>query len=168
MRAPVRLLVSAVAVFALPMVVAVAQDGGAAAGAPAAQRAQPGGTMPPPKNLQVLPKDISGEQLIAKMRAYEGALGVGCGFCHANDPATGKRDFASDANPKKETARTMITMTAAINQNYLAKLPGGMHMDDEVSCGTCHQGHEHPPAFVPKPREQQQGAPGGATPPAGL
>lgn len=106
--------------------------------------------MPKPKNLQVLPKDISGHDLIATMRGFTGALGVECSFCHAEDPATHRMDFASDANPHKTTARTMIRMTNEINAKYLATIhdPDASPDMKTVTCGTCHRGHSMPMPFV--------------------
>jgi hypothetical protein len=46
-------------------------------------------------------------------------------------------DFASDENPKKETARHMITMLQQINANFA----GGK---DHVPCYTCHSGAVKP------------------------
>ena len=126
--------------------------GSCLAAGPGQPPAAPGGVAPRarpgPTNIKALPKDISEADLIKLMREYTGDLGVQCSFCHAQDPTTRRTDFASDANPKKDTARTMIRMTADINGKYLASLPDGA---DPVTCGTCHQGQSHPPAFVPKP-----------------
>lgn len=103
-----------------------------------------------PKNLQVLPKDISAKDLIQTMRGYTQALGVECSFCHADNPQTHRRDFASDANPHKNTARIMIRMVNEIDTKYLATAdPDASPNEKKVSCGTCHRGHSHPPAFVP-------------------
>jgi hypothetical protein len=94
------------------------------------------------------------------MQHYETDLGVGCSFCHApRDPETRRSNFASDANPRKAVSRTMITMTAEINAKYLATIPDPAS-SDPVTCGTCHQGHSVPVAFVPPPRTPA--APGGA------
>jgi len=99
------------------------------------------------------------------MHQYTGALGVECEFCHTPaDPVTHRADRASDANPVKDKARYMIQMTDDLNKKYLAQLPGRDDMD-VVTCGTCHRGEKHPPAFVPAPRPPGNG-PGGA-PPAG-
>ena len=93
------------------------------------------------KNLQVLPKTISKEELKTYMKAQSKALGVECDFCH-DVP-----DMASDKNDKKNIARKMLAMTAELNDKYIKLLKGGeKHL---VTCGTCHQGHESPPAFVP-------------------
>jgi len=127
----------------------------------AAQRRQ----IPPPTNLKVLPKDTTGPQVIAIMRGFEGDLGVECTYCHAKDPATGHPNFASDANPMKDTARVMMRMTSAINKEYLTQLADKPDMP--VTCGTCHRGMSQPPAFVPPPHEHRAAPPAAApaTPP---
>jgi hypothetical protein len=122
--------------------------------------------MPPPSNLKVLPKDTDRAHLIQYMRSYEGALGVECEFCHAQNPETKRNDFASDANPMKDKARYMITMTADLNTKYLANLPN-RHSTDPITCGTCHQGHSIPVAFVAPERPRPAGGPpAGGAPPA--
>jgi Photosynthetic reaction centre cytochrome C subunit len=129
--------------------------------------AAPGGARPPappPSNLKVLPKDISRDDLIKIMRGFTGALGVECGYCHAQNPETKRTDFASDANPVKDKARVMIAMTDNINKTYLTQL-ASRKSTDSVSCGTCHRGMALPEAFVPKPPAPR---PPAATPPPGL
>ncbi|MGH9586217.1 MAG: c-type cytochrome [Acidobacteriaceae bacterium] len=101
---------------------------------------------PRPKNLQVLPKDISNRDLIATMRGYTAALGVECSFCHAQNPQTHRPDFASDANPHKNVARTMIRMLNEINTKYLATADPDAPVKS-ASCGTCHRGNALPPPF---------------------
>lgn len=100
------------------------------------------------KNLKVLPKDISHEDLDKVMDGFKVALGVKCNFCHASKKDDPKRlDFASDEKPEKDIARNMMRMTAKINQKYF-------HIKDTkdgkamlaVSCITCHNGKEHPQA----------------------
>lgn len=123
--------------------------------------------MPPPKNLQVLPKDTTGPQLMAIMHRFTGDLGVHCTYCHAEDPATHRPDFASDANPIKNRARVMMRMTHTINAEYLTQLndPSPEH----VGCGTCHRGMPTPPEFVPQPEEHHEAphpAPGAEAPSA--
>ena len=100
------------------------------------------------------------------MQGYTQALGVRCEFCHAQDPATHRNDFASDANPMKETARAMIRMAQDLNTKYLAQLPNmpAGSAPPTVSCGTCHRGEKEPPAFVPPPRQGGPGGPAGAAP----
>ena len=153
---------------------------------PAGQPGGPGGQMPggpggpgggarapqPPKNLKVLPDNTN---LRVVMRAYSGALGVECEFCHVGrDPVTNRDgDRASDANPMKDVARSMIKMTMDLNEKYLTMLPKNVpnvDADAKVECGTCHQGHSKPVAFVPPPRQpgnRPPGAPPAGAPPAG-
>jgi hypothetical protein len=111
----------------------------------------PRGPRPAPTNIKALPKDITGDQIRTLMQQYTGELGVECEFCHAQNPATKRNDFASDANPMKETARFMIGMTADLNTKYLEEMPGRRYADP-ITCGTCHRGASHPTIFVPKPR----------------
>lgn len=106
-------------------------------------------TYPTPKNLKVLPKDISGNDIGKLMRRYEADLGVPCGYCHEENPQTRQIDFASDENPIKETARFMIAMTNDINNKYLAQL-GDRRYAEPLTCGNCHQGQVQPPTFAPK------------------
>jgi hypothetical protein len=106
--------------------------------------------MPKPTNLQVLPKDISTQDLMTIMRGYTKALGVECGFCHAQNPQTHRPDFASDAKPDKGIARTMITMTQEINAKYLSTVqdPDATPAEKTVTCGTCHRGKSMPAPFA--------------------
>ena len=97
-----------------------------------------------PKNLKVLPKNISHEELIKIMRGYSKSLGVHCDFCHkkieeGNPP---KLDFASDEKDEKRIARKMMKMTNAINKKYIAKIENGSL--DRITCVTCHMGNPHP------------------------
>jgi thioredoxin reductase len=105
--------------------------------------------MPKPTNLQVLPKDISGAELIATMRYYTKALGVECEFCHAEDPQTHRLNFALDTKPDKTIARTMMRMTTEINEKYLSTVddPDATPAEKTVTCGTCHRGHSMPVPF---------------------
>ena len=142
---------------------AFAQDTPAAAPSPqAAQR--PRGPRPNPTNIKVLPKDITGDQVIKLMRQYEGELGVECEYCHARNPETKRNDFPSDANPVKDKARIMIKMTDDLNAKYLTQL-SDHKSTDLITCGTCHRGMSHPEVFVPKPREQGNRPPAPSTPP---
>lgn len=98
------------------------------------------------KNLKVLPKNISHEDLEKEMRSYNKALGVKCSFCHskqADNPQ--KLDFASDDKEEKETAREMLRMTMRINKKYFksGKDEKGMQMMT-VTCYTCHNGRTEP------------------------
>lgn len=96
-----------------------------------------------PQNLKVLPKNISDEELTKVMRGFNAALGVKCGYCHA-PKSNGEKgmDFASDANPKKNTARQMIKMTKKINKKYFKNEHEGVLKN--ISCETCHNGSAEP------------------------
>ncbi len=102
-------------------------------------------------NLQVLPPNISRDQLINAMKRFTQALGVGCDYCHAPAPvavpgaAEPELDFPSDAKPTKLAARTMIRMTHQINDDYVSTIPDAHTV---VTCWTCHRG-EAQPAVVP-------------------
>jgi hypothetical protein len=79
----------------------------------------------------------------AEMQQMNVALGVSCGFCHA------RGNFASETNPRKATARRMIEMAKAINQQFFPGYkPSGAIGDEsrlgKVTCFTCHQGEERP------------------------
>ncbi len=96
-------------------------------------------------NLKVLPKDITQEEMKQVMDDFKVALGVKCDFCHAhnvNDPK--KLDFASDANPHKETARWMMKMTQRINKKHFKHRDEKTGELTQITCMTCHNGKEHP------------------------
>lgn len=97
-------------------------------------------------NLKVLPKNISSKDLQKIMvDDFEDGLGVACNFCHAADKTTGQLDFASDAKPEKEIARSMMRMTIGINKKYF-KIKHPMIGTDAltVTCNTCHNGVAFP------------------------
>jgi hypothetical protein len=124
--------------------------------------------MPAPTNLQVLPKNLTGQEVHEIMETWSGSLGVHCNFCHVEDPKNigpngrPRLNFADDAKPDKKIARIMYSMTQQINQDYIKK---AMDLDTDgmgspVTCGTCHRGHEMPEQFV-IPREEHHGGPSG-------
>ena len=97
-------------------------------------------------NLRVLPKGISSKDLQHIMiDEFEDGLGVGCAFCHARQGGSEKLDYASDAKPEKEIARTMMRMTLKLNARYFQ-----VHRPDlrgaglVITCTTCHQGKPRP------------------------
>ncbi len=140
----------------------------------AAQGGRPMRNFPPPANLKVLPKDLTGRQVRDIMETWAGSLGVKCEFCHTADPKNvgpngrPRMNFPDDFKPDKQIARIMYTMTQQMNQDYIKK---AMDLDPDdmgspVTCGTCHRGHKMPEDFV-IPREEHRGGPGGGegTPP---
>lgn len=98
------------------------------------------------KNLKVLPKNITEDQMHDVMEEWEHALGVRCSFCHVRDTATKKMDWANDAKPEKEMARNMYKMTAMLNKKYFhaKKNELGMMAEEGVNCNSCHRGNAHP------------------------
>ncbi|MBS1654834.1 MAG: c-type cytochrome [Bacteroidetes bacterium] len=98
------------------------------------------------KNLKVLPKHISHEELGKVMHGFNDALGVRCDFCHAPSEDGKHMDFASDAKPEKSIARKMISMTNKINKKFFhgSSKVGEENAQLEVLCGTCHHGSPHP------------------------
>jgi hypothetical protein len=110
---------------------------------------RPADDKPPKRNLKVLPKDISHDDLDKTMDAFKAALGVKCNFCHAPyaDTSNHHLDFASDAKPEKNIARHMYKMVGRINKKFF-----GMNKDangnlvQTVTCVTCHHGSPHPDA----------------------
>jgi hypothetical protein len=178
------LLPPAAAVVLLAAAVLAATTGAQAPQAPAqgssqaGQGSAPGGrpmrNFPPPTNLKVLPKDLTGRQVRDLMETWAGSLGVKCEFCHTADPKNVGRNgrprinFPDDSKPDKQIARIMYTMTQQMNQDYIKK---AMDLDPDdmgspVTCGTCHRGHKMPEDFV-IPREEHRGDPDGGpgTPP---
>lgn len=98
------------------------------------------------KNLQVLPKDISEQQLDSIMKTFNTALSVECKFCHVPlKTFPGGLDYASDAEPMKENARKMLRMTIEINKTYFSfdtiQTPKYLSV---VHCNTCHRGEAFP------------------------
>jgi hypothetical protein len=123
---------------ALTLLVALIVAGTSASRPPEGDRA---------KNLKVLPKNISHEDLDKVMDSWKAALGVKCNFCHAPsaDTASHHLDFPSDAKPEKNIARHMFRMAAKINKKFFS-----FNKNDQgetiptITCMTCHRGNPHP------------------------
>ena len=114
-------------------------------------------------NLQVLPKNTSGEELHKIMREYSMALGVHCNYCPVAHEVEGqprpKMDFASDDKPEKNMARDMMRMEAGINASYISKMQGIGHTMQQVTCVTCHNGRKIPFATVDSLPQTQHAPP---------
>ena len=101
-------------------------------------------------NLQVLPKDISEDQMLAIMKSAAQSLGVRCSYCHeGNGDDLSTYNFAADTREPKATARLMLRLTSQLNA---ALKDVGPHKGDtsKVTCQTCHRGNKTP-ARLPKP-----------------
>lgn len=127
-------------------------------------------SFPAPTNLQVLPKNLTGQQVHEIMHSWEAALGGSCGTCHTANPndigpnGRPRLNFADDSKPEKATARLMYRMTEEINTNYVAKV---QNSGVPVTCGTCHRGHLGPEPFVAPPEHEHhdhEAAPAGQNP----
>ena len=95
------------------------------------------------KNLQVLPKDISQDQLFPIMKGFAQALGVRCVHCHVGEEGKplSTFDFASDAKKEKLVARKMLVMVHRINEQDFGVKD---FKDVKVTCFTCHRGSTKP------------------------
>jgi len=82
------------------------------------------------KNIQAL-KGIPADQLIPAMQFISASLGVQCDFCHV------EKAFDKDDKEPKKTARKMIRMMSAINQENFKG-------EKEVTCYSCHRGANKP------------------------
>lgn len=104
------------------------------------------------ENLQVLPQDISRDELNEFM--LENLLGLGlprlqgegCLFCHVGsmEQPRAQWDYASDDRPMKRKARVMMAMVQAINGEHLSRLTSRIDTSLSVSCYTCHAGRTDP------------------------
>jgi photosynthetic reaction center cytochrome c subunit/tetratricopeptide repeat protein len=115
-----------------------------------------------PENLQVLPRDMPTDSVVAIMRGFALSLGVRCTFCHvereqpAGAPAPGPGgggggggpfqnfNFKSDEKDHKKIARVMLRMVDSINTRFLASIPNRDDPPTNVNCMTCHRGLSKP------------------------
>src|SRR5947207_194620 len=131
-------------------------------------RARPAATNPKPtnskpkaaaetyKNVQVL-KDVPADDLIPAMQFITASLGVECDFCHVRDA------FDKDDKKAKQTARKMMQMMFAINQQ-------NFNGQGKVSCYSCHRGSSVPVSIpmVGDTRAYLENPEGPSTPVQGL
>ncbi len=99
------------------------------------------------KNLKVLSRDISEEEMDRVMHSFNSELGVTCIYCHITDrsQAIPRADFVSDEKPEKNIARQMLKMTFKLNRRYFGSpVDGKLQTPVKVWCTTCHRG-------LPKP-----------------
>lgn len=85
------------------------------------------------KNLKILPKTMTKEELKNAMKEMAKSVGKKCDGCHDVEA------FDKDTE-KKEIARHMMKMTAAINE----RLSKEEFDEVAVTCSTCHRGKEKP------------------------
>jgi hypothetical protein len=123
------------------------------------------------KNLKVLKKNTTKNELDSVMHFFAMSLGERCNFCHARNEAANGMDFASDANPNKGVARYMMRMNAKINKKFFKNKDNeekGMAVA-AVTCYTCHHGKAEPAVKAPPMTGNNPGMPpppANMTPPA--
>jgi hypothetical protein len=105
------------------------------------------------KNLKVLSKKTTHEEMDSIMKHFSKALGVKCGFCHVRT-ADEKWDFASDDNKHKGVSRDMMRMTNKINKKYF-----GHDKDSKavgaITCFSCHNGKKEPAQLTPADPDEE-------------
>ncbi len=91
------------------------------------------------QNIKIL-KGLTAPVFEEEMRLMVQGLGVNCGFCHT------RNNFASEDNPNKLTARKMLEMVRAINQQIFPdyKPADGESVLGKVTCYACHKGEQKP------------------------
>ena len=111
------------------------------------------------KNLKILPKNITHQQMDSVMHHYTASLNVRCTFCHVRNEEKKEMDWASDANKHKLVTRQMMTMTDEINKKYFNHTGGAITLSSQlpVTCYKCHHGATDPATRAPQqPRPQQR------------
>lgn len=97
------------------------------------------------KNLQVLPKNITGDSLNKLMDGFTVKLGVDCRYCHTRDKKADTLMYDKDDKAEKEIARNMIRMTMDINEKYFHFNEAVKSSEVQaVTCFTCHRGEPMP------------------------
>jgi hypothetical protein len=99
------------------------------------------------KNLKVLSKNISKEEMDYVMETFNMGLGANCLFCHPGNQqgAEFSIDYATDQLQNKKVARDMLRMTMRLNKKYFnIRMTSRMTTPGRVWCKTCHQGRPVP------------------------
>jgi hypothetical protein len=104
------------------------------------------------KNLKILPKNITKEQMDSVMHHFSLSLGVRCNYCHVHNEAADTWDMAADDNKHKLRAREMMKLTQKINNKYFSVAgTKGLNAQLLVTCYTCHHGSNDPSTKPPMP-----------------
>jgi formate dehydrogenase assembly factor FdhD len=105
------------------------------------------------KNLKILPKDITHEQMDSVMHHFTSSLNVKCNFCHVFNQDTKQMNWPADDNKHKLVARQMMTMTNNLNKKYFDQTGAAITLSSQVAitCYTCHHGSTEPAIKAPKP-----------------
>jgi hypothetical protein len=86
------------------------------------------------KNVQVL-RGIPVNEFMGTMGIFSAALGMSCEDCHRSGDSSWE-NYATES-PRKQMARAMVTMMAAINKTHF----GGRQA---ITCFSCHRGTDRP------------------------
>ena len=106
-------------------------------------------------NVEILPKTMAPDDVIALMKSYNAALNVDCVFCHKGqiDKPWSTYDFTDTSKKRHETAMLMMRTVNDLNEKF--KDLGDMDDEVKVTCATCHRRSRHPeiepPAAPEKP-----------------
>ncbi len=120
------------------------------------------------KNLKILKKNISKQQMDSVMHFFATSVGERCTFCHVRNEAAKSMDFASDANPNKNVARSMMRMNAKINKKFFKDSENKNNAAIQaITCYTCHHGQGHPATKAEGMRGGNMGNPPGNMAPQG-
>ena len=113
------------------------------------------------KNLKVLPKNITRQQMDSVMHHFSNSLGVKCNFCHMRNDATKTWDFPSDENKHKLAAREMMKMMEKINDKFFDVTGSKKDLNARlmVTCYTCHHGSTDPATRPPAHEREERPAP---------
>jgi hypothetical protein len=99
------------------------------------------------KNLEVLSKNISDDELERVMYTFTRQLGVTCLYCHVptKNIVPERMDFASDEKNEKLIARQMLQMTMKLNKKYFDHpIDKKIIAKPLIWCRTCHMGYPVP------------------------
>jgi len=99
-----------------------------------------------PKNLEVLPKDISPGELRQTMKGITQGLGARCSTCHVGkiEADLSTYDFSVDDKESKLKARKMLAMVRDINDHISDVFADSSDPLVNVTCATCHHGQTKP------------------------
>lgn len=97
---------------------------------------------PEHKNLQILPKNITQDELKKTMDGFAEQLGVKCTFCHVLE------QYEKDDRPHKADARRMIRLVMDMKAKK-ADYFGPRTKEAVITCGLCHRGKAEPEPFIP-------------------
>lgn len=101
-----------------------------------------GQAAPEHKNLQILDKSISSEELKKTMEGFAAQLGVKCQFCHVGE------QYEKDDRRQKADARKMMRLVQEMKAKR-ADFFKATVKEGAIQCAMCHRGRPQPEAYVP-------------------